>query len=129
MLRKNGRNQSESDLIGSMSVDTRPPRNTIPDLEYVCLMNKIIVSQYPSGASYWIVDSGRTAHMTFDRSLFASFISTEEGNVEMGTKETAKVSDLNMVILRSSSTLENKSIHANSILCFTYQNSSTLCYL
>ena len=54
-------------------------------------MSKINESQYPERASSWICDSGCTAHMTFDKSLFDTYENVSDASVEMGTKATTKV--------------------------------------
>lgn len=47
-------------------------------------MSKMHESNYPKGASSWIVDSGYTAHMTFDRSLFNTYETVSNTTAEMG---------------------------------------------
>ena len=59
--------------------------------DFVCLMSKIRQSNYPEGSSSWILDSGCTAHMTFDKSMFDTYESIADASVEMGTKCTTKV--------------------------------------
>ncbi|CDF40427.1 unnamed protein product [Chondrus crispus] len=39
----------------------------------------------------WLVDSACTAHITYDRSLFATYEPLESASVQMGTKASAKV--------------------------------------
>ncbi|CDF39897.1 unnamed protein product [Chondrus crispus] len=42
-------------------------------------------------AGSWLVDSGCSAHITFDRSLFVTYEQMQSGAVEMGTKARANV--------------------------------------
>jgi len=43
------------------------------DHEYTCLMSVVNKTSSQSGVSRWIIDSGGTSHMTFDRSLFLNY--------------------------------------------------------
>lgn len=56
---------------------------------FACLLSKI---NKPSSATWslsWIMDSGCTTDITFDRKLFVSYQSTPEIPIEMGTAENA----------------------------------------
>ncbi|CDF39892.1 unnamed protein product [Chondrus crispus] len=44
-----------------------------------------------ANARSWLVDSGCSAHITFDRSLFVTYEQMQSGSVEMGTKARANV--------------------------------------
>ena len=58
--------------------------------DYTCLLsNSSVLKSVP--ASTWLVDSGCSAHMIFDRSLFITYERMETGSVEMGTKARATV--------------------------------------
>ena len=58
--------------------------------DYTCLLsNSSAMPSVPT--SKWLVDSGCSAHMTFDRSLFITYENMESGSVEMGTKARANV--------------------------------------
>ena len=92
------RKQSNSNaLVVDHNVE---PNRVISQNDYVCLMSKINQSNYPKGASSWICDSGCTAHMTYDRSLFDTYESVSNANVEMGTKATTGVVGKGSVILK-----------------------------
>ena len=65
--------------------------SVISDNNFVCLMSKINESHFPRRASSWICDSGCTAHMTHDRSLFKTYEYLPNASFEMGTKATTEV--------------------------------------
>ena len=67
--------------------------------DFVCLMANINDSNFPKGTSSWVVDSGCTAHICFDRSMFDTYNLITETTVEMGTKETAKVAGKGTITL------------------------------
>ena len=67
--------------------------------DFVCLMAKINSSAYPKRASSWISDSGCTAHICFDRSMFKTYEPVTNMNVEMGTKATADVAGKGSIVL------------------------------
>lgn len=77
-----------------------------PDEEYVCLVassapiNSALHQLNARGESTWLVDSGCTSHITFDRSLFSTYEHVSDGSVEMGTKATAAVVGRGNVYLR-----------------------------
>ncbi len=71
----------------------------ISESDFVCLMAKINSSAYPKGASSWIADSGCTAHICFDKSIFDSYEPVTDMNVEMGTKATADVAGKGSIII------------------------------
>ncbi len=71
----------------------------ISESDYVCLMAKINSSAYPKRASSWIVDSGCTAHICFDKSMFETYEPVTDMSVEMGTKATANVSGRGSIIV------------------------------
>ena len=71
----------------------------ISESDFVCLMAKINSSAYPKGASSWISDSGCTAHICFDKSMFKTYEPVTNMNVEMGTKATADVVGRGTIIL------------------------------
>ena len=63
------------------------------DTHFLCLMantksfsNKESV---PKKASVWYIDSAATSHMTFDRTVFATYTKISPFNVEMGDKSTS----------------------------------------
>lgn len=41
--------------------------------DFVCIISKLRKSKYPKRASSWILDSGCTAHMIFEKSLFETY--------------------------------------------------------
>ena len=69
----------------------------IKESEYqvtTCLMTKLSKSKKAgrcSSCSSWIIDSGCTCHMTYDRSLFVSYTPLSNATVEMGTTAKTKV--------------------------------------
>lgn len=73
--------------------------HAIDEKDFVCLMAKINSSAYPKGASSWIVDSGCTGHICFDKSMFDTYEPVTNMNVEMGTKATAEVAGRGTIIL------------------------------
>lgn len=54
-------------------------------------MKKTIKSRYFTRTSSWIVASGTTSHITFDRTLFATFSLASRSEVELGTNAKANV--------------------------------------
>lgn len=59
--------------------------------QFTCLMAKISNARYSAHFSSWIVDSGCTAHITYDCSLFCSYVPEASRTVEMGTKAQTRV--------------------------------------
>ena len=58
--------------------------------DYSCfLCNSSVIKSVP--ASTWLVDSGCSAHVTFDKSFFITYERMGAGSVEMGTKARATV--------------------------------------
>jgi len=88
-------------LLGTVNkVDDSCPNRVMNDSDYVCLMSKINDSGLKSlDSSSWIIDSGCSKHLTFDRSLFVSYTEVNEGVVEMGTKAKAEIKGCGDVIL------------------------------
>ena len=80
---------------------TAQPSDTPKDrTDFVCLMAKAKVSpsisrydQSVSSASSltWHIDSGASAHMTFDRSAFSSYTKVDPFSLELGDKSTSVV--------------------------------------
>ncbi len=58
------------------------------DLDLVCLVTN---DTAPNSKKYykWYIDCGATGHMTFDRSVFATYEEIEPFSIEMGDKSTA----------------------------------------
>lgn len=95
---KNMGNKMVSAFAGEVS--NSPPQcstTVLSDGDYRCHMNKIINKNYRSGASFRIVDSGATYHITFDRWLFEKFSAVTGSEVDIGSKPKAKVCDVEML--------------------------------
>ena len=73
----------ENAFIGTAQTDKDP----MSDNEFICLSANIDNSKLTSGTSRWIIDSGCTAHITFDRSLFINYRPVSNASVETGTKQ------------------------------------------
>ena len=65
----------------------------VNNVNFTCLMLKVTHAKELGMSSSWLADSACTAHMTFDRSLFATYEPLDSASVEMGTKASAKVAD------------------------------------
>ena len=63
----------------------------------VCLMAKYENSSEPKNSSEWSVDSGRSNHMTFNKSMFSSYSTVNTSSVELGNNKTVKVLDTGTV--------------------------------
>ncbi|CDF39893.1 unnamed protein product [Chondrus crispus] len=58
---------------------------------FTCLLSTSTPEKRAANARSWLVDSGCSAHITFDRSLFVTYEQMQSGSVEMGTKARANV--------------------------------------
>ena len=76
------------DSLGEHKVENE---TIISEKDFVCLKSKSCESNFPNMRSSWIVDSGCTAHMTFDKTLFETYEDLTDATVEMGTKATTEV--------------------------------------
>ncbi|CDF33464.1 unnamed protein product [Chondrus crispus] len=59
--------------------------------DFTCLLSTSSPEKKAVNAGSWLVDSGCSAHITFDRSLFVTYEQMQSGSVEMGTKARANV--------------------------------------
>ncbi|CDF32368.1 unnamed protein product [Chondrus crispus] len=59
--------------------------------DFTCLLSTSTPEKRAANARSWLVDSGCSAHITFDRSLFVTYEQMQSGSVEMGTKARANV--------------------------------------
>ena len=67
------------------------PDIIVDNVGFTCLMLKVTHAKKLGMCSFWLVDLACTAHITFDRSLFATYEPLYSASVEMGTKASAKV--------------------------------------
>lgn len=73
-----------------MAQDSNPEESD----DTVCLMTKYVPSVGPSSLEKngdWFIDSGCSAHMTYDINSFKSYENINERSVELGNKETSIV--------------------------------------
>ncbi|CDF34864.1 unnamed protein product [Chondrus crispus] len=69
-----------------------PPSGYKPRIvDFTCLMSKASHTNDMEMSPSWLVDSACTAHITYDRSLFATYEPLDSASVQMGTKASAKV--------------------------------------
>ena len=59
--------------------------------DFTCLLSTSSPGSKTANSVPWLVDSGCSAHITFDRSLFVTYERMQSGSVEMGTKAKANV--------------------------------------
>lgn len=86
--RKPKKDQSKSTAL----VTDQPSAVKVMDEKNLfCLMAKVRESNVQKESNFWLIDSGCTSHMTFDRSAFSSYKILENLTVEMGTKDTVKI--------------------------------------
>ena len=98
-----GKNRQDgSTTNGFVTTDiVQPPSSTfISEADYTCLMTKIVNADLSARSSSWIIDSGCSAHITFDRSLFTSYTPETLRTVEMGDKATASVAGRGDVMIQ-----------------------------
>ncbi|CDF39664.1 unnamed protein product [Chondrus crispus] len=67
------------------------PDMVVNSVDFTCLMSKASHTNDMEMSPSWLVDSACTAHITYDRSLFATYEPLESASVQMGTKASAKV--------------------------------------
>lgn len=67
------------------------PDMVVNSVDFTCLMSKASHTNDLEMLPSWLVDSACTAHITYDRSLFATYEPLESASVQMGTKASAKV--------------------------------------
>jgi len=84
-------NTSANTAVIASEVDPKPDiGSTLPDSEFVCLMTSAIAGpDSRRKATTWHIDSAATSHMTFDRSVFASYEALNPFPVTMGDKSTS----------------------------------------
>ncbi|CDF39891.1 unnamed protein product [Chondrus crispus] len=68
---------------------------------FTCLLSTSTPEKRAANARSWLVDSGCSAHITFDRSLFVTYEQMQSGSVEMGTKARANVAGPTVVATAS----------------------------
>ena len=90
--------KSNAAFVGEHQTQTNDTK-LLSESDYVCLMGRISGSSFPKGISSWITDSGCTAHICFDQSMFHEYESAKDMTVEMGTKATAEVVGKGSVVL------------------------------
>lgn len=91
--RTNGlKNSRANALVGEASKTCGQSRTAVlSDSKYACPTSKMKNTNYLSRASSWIVDSGATFHITFDKSLFVNYFPVSGSEIEMGTNAKAIV--------------------------------------
>lgn len=57
----------------------------------VCLLAKYQTSEEPVNTGNWLIDSGCSNHMTYDKYLFSSYLPGHHSPVELGDSKMAKV--------------------------------------
>lgn len=84
----NRKSENRAFLVGEQSGKTKKMETTkgLDDSAKFCFLNKIETTNAPSGSSSWIIKSGCTTRMTFERSLFKKYEQMLYCAVEMGTK-------------------------------------------
>ena len=76
----------------SAFITRRPePEMIVNNVDFTCLMTKVSNAKNLNTSSSWLGDSACTAHITYDRSLFATCETLDSASVEMGTKASATV--------------------------------------
>ena len=91
------RGNKQSAFVGkSCDVDDKP---MIDELEFTCLMSKLVKSEATRRSCSWIIDSACTSHMTFDRNAFVSYRPLNDASVEMGTKAQTRVAGRGNVLV------------------------------
>ena len=95
-----GRRPSPPNKFQPRTVDKTPsafvsqedhPDPVVDEADFTCLISKTFPGNNTASTTSWIVDSGCSAHITFDRSLFVTYERMQSGSVEMGTKAQAVV--------------------------------------
>ena len=61
-----------------------------PNVHY-CLNANIIGRALPKGSRSWVIDSGCSSHLTYDRSAFTSYTVIHPKVVDLGANSTAKI--------------------------------------
>ena len=87
----NPREKRDNAFVGEHKAENETSKTSITEEEFVCLKSKFSDADVTKKGSTWITDSGCTAHMTYDKSLFETYELLPDANVEMGTKATTKV--------------------------------------
>ena len=83
---KNGRKEKEPAFIA----DNDAPSSVMTNDDFACLMARARESGATKNKHPWIIDSGCTSHMTFDRNAFSTYTECDE-TVVVGTKQETKV--------------------------------------
>ena len=81
-------------------IDVPSSSSVISATDFTCLMTKLVNAGTPARSSSWIIDSGCSAHITFDRSRFTTYIPETLRTVEMGDKGTANVAGRGDVMIQ-----------------------------
>ena len=96
----NGRRPAPPDGFRSRNTGLKPSafvsRNenstvAFAESDFTCLLSTSPPRPETTKSGSWLVDSGCSAHITFDRSLFVTYERMQSGSVEMGTKAKANV--------------------------------------
>lgn len=69
--------------------------------DYICLLSRSSSPAHTSRSSDWILDSGCSSHMTFNRSAFSTYTAVSDCNVIVGTKSATEVSGRGDVIIQA----------------------------
>ncbi len=69
------------------------------EVDHVCLLSSSSSSRVTTKSESWIIDSGCTSHMTFDRCAFSSYTQVLGQTVQMGTKATDPVPGKGSVVI------------------------------
>ena len=96
----NGRRPAPPDGYRSRNIGMKPSAFVSRDenstaafteSDFTCLLSTFPTQSKAEKYGSWLVDSGCSAHITFDRSLFVTYEHMQSGSVEMGTKAKANV--------------------------------------
>ena len=84
--------------------------------EQFCLMTQARRAGATKSDQIWIMDSGATSHMTFDRSAFHSYVDISDTTMEVGTKARTRVSGKGNVYIKVSVNNKVSSIELCNVL-------------
>jgi len=118
--RGTGNDSKDSAFVGSEKDESKSGSS---EDDFVCLMSKIKDADMPAASSSWIIDSGCTAHMTFDREVFSTYTTIANASVEMGTRDSAAAVGRGDVIIKiqsGSSTVQCKLENVLHVPSFKY---------
>lgn len=68
-------------LVGQ---EAKQPQPAEEEPEVVCLNARTLERALPNGTTNWVIDSGCTSHLTYDRSAFSSYKATNQEYVDLG---------------------------------------------